>query len=84
MNPARADLSFHIVGYNLTYTQVRGLEQVLMLYCHTIDKTNSQNNQINGISPTNGRIDEYIEAAQGALGYSWNQLSNEVLCWLGQ
>ena len=84
LNPVRKDLSFHIIGYNLTYAQVRGLEQALMLYCHTIDNTNSQNNQINGISLSNGNIDEYINAAQGALGYLWNQFSNEVLCWLGQ
>ena len=81
-NPYRENLKFHIVGYNLSYLQVRGLEQVLMLYCHTINKMNSKNNQINGISPNNGHVDEYMNAAKSVLGYAWNQFSNEVLCWM--
>ncbi len=84
LNPNRKDLTFQIVGYNLNYLQVRGLEQVLMLYCHTIDKSNKSNNQINGVSPNNKFVEDYIGAAQMALGYTWNQFSNEVLCWLGQ
>ena len=83
-NPFRQDLDFKIVGSNLNYDQARGLEQVLMLYYHTLNTQNPKNNQINGISPNNDFIDEYIDAARGALGYVWNQLSNEVLTWLGQ
>ena len=41
------------------------------------------NNQINGISPKNKKIGIYMEAAKGALGYTWNQVSNEVLYWTG-
>ena len=84
MNPNRADLKLVIIGNNLTYLQVRGLEQVLMLYCHTINKGNLKNNQINGISPSNDNLDDYWKAAEGVLGYAWNQLSNEFLCWLGR
>ena len=83
-NPAREGLTFEIVGSKLNYMQARGLEQVLMLYYHTIDTSNRKNNQINGISPNNSRKHQYILSAEGALGYIWNQVSNEVLVWLGQ
>ena len=83
-NPSRENLDFRIVGANLNYLQARGLEQALMLYCHTIQKGNHQKNQINGISLNNNYITDYLIAAEKALGYSWNQVSNEVLCWLGQ
>ena len=83
-NPFRKGLTFNVVGSRLNYNQARGLEQVLMLYYHTVDTQNHQNNQINGIGLNNDFVDRYINAAQGALGYVWNQLSNEVLNWLGK
>ena len=77
-------MRFEIVGSHLNYYQARGLEQVLMLYCHTINKGDNKNNQINGVSPNNPHAEDYLKAAENALGYCWNQFSNEVLCWLGQ
>ena len=38
-------------------------------------------NQINGISPTNVNKQVYIEAARGAAGFMWNEISNEIMCW---
>ena len=84
LNPFRAHLTFEIIGNNLNYLQVRGLEQLLMLYCHTINKGDAQNNQINGISLSNPRLNTYLNAAKSVLGFSWNQLSNEYLCWVGK
>lgn len=72
-----------IIADDLSYEQSRGVEQAFMLYHHTINTTNAMNNQINGISPRNVQIDVYMKAAEGALGYAWNQVSNEVLYWNG-
>ena len=82
-NPARAGLTMTILADNLTYEAARGVEQTYMLYHHTINTQNKMNNQINGISPKNKNLGMYMEAAKGALGYAWNQVSNEVLYWTG-
>lgn len=82
-NPDRNGLAFEIIGSKLTYMQARGLEQVLMLYYHTINTNDRKNNQINGISINNAMLDDYILAAEGALGYLWNQITNDVLAWMG-
>ena len=84
LNPARKKLKFEIVASNLTYCQARGIEQTLMLYCHTLNKSDARNNQINGISLSNDSVDFYIKAAETAFGYTWNHFSNDVLTWLGQ
>lgn len=72
-----------ILADNLSYEAARGVEQTYMLYHHTINTQNKMNNQINGISPNNKKLGIYMEAAKGALGYAWNQVSNEVLYWTG-
>ena len=71
------------VGRFLNADAARGVEQAYMLYYHTINTKNAMNNQINGISPHNVQKDVYLKAAEGALGYAWNQVSNEVLYWIG-
>ena len=83
-NPNRAGLDLQIIKDGLSYEAARGVEQTYMLYYHTINTSNAMNNQINGISPNNKKIGVYITAAKGALGYTWNQVSNEILYWSGQ
>ena len=83
-NPNRAGLDLQIIKDGLSYEAARGVEQTYMLYYHTINTSNEMNNQINGISPNNKKIGVYITAAKGALGYTWNQVSNEILYWSGQ
>ena len=80
-NPYRAELDLRIIKDGLSYEAARGIEQTYMLYYHTIN--NKMNNQINGISPNNKKLGIYITAAKGALGYTWNQVSNEILYWSG-
>ena len=82
-NPARKNLLFVEEVSNLNYYEARGLEQTYMLYYHTINTANKMNNQINGISLKNPQLQRYLTAAEGALGYMWNQVSNEVLNWAG-
>ncbi|MBR5323081.1 MAG: hypothetical protein IKU48_06010 [Clostridia bacterium] len=80
LNPERCHLKFKIIQDDLTYEQARAVEQASMLFHHTINTANKANNQINGISPKNW--DYYKEVARGFLNYSYNQVSNEILCWL--
>ena len=82
-NPARASLKMEIIADNLNYEEARGVEQAFMLYHHTVNTKNAMNNQINGISHRNEKRDFYMKAAEGVLGYMWNQVSNEVLYWTG-
>lgn len=82
-NPARAGLKLEIIQPNLNYVQARAVEQAAMAYYHTINTANKMNNQINGISPFNPKLGVYKEAAVGMLGYTWNQVSNEILYWTG-
>lgn len=51
---------FSIDGLN--YEQCRALEQAGMMYFHTINREKSINNQIRGISPTNGNRHIYLAA----------------------
>jgi len=83
-NPARKNLSFVPLVRNLTYFEARGLEQILMLSCHTINASNEMNNQINGISPMNPSLNVYMSAAKGTLKYFENAFDNEYLNWTGQ
>ena len=82
-NPFRSELDMDVLEENLSYSVARGLEQTYMLKYHTINTTNKMNNQINGISPMNPNLGMYLSAAEGFLGYAWNQVSNEVLYWAG-
>lgn len=82
-NPSRKDLTMEIIAPNLNYFEARGLEQIAMLECHTINTANRMNNQINGISPFNRSLGAYMEAGRGVAGYLGNQISNEILYWTG-
>ena len=67
----------------MRYGHTKQLEQLGMVYYHTINTENKINNQINGISPFNPELGIYKEASIGLLGYSWNLVSNEILYWTG-
>ena len=75
-DPNRKDLEFNIIVSDLNYSEARGLEQLGILACHTLNINDKKNNQINGISLKNPKGDQYIEAT---LGYIENQISNELL-----
>ncbi len=49
----------------LTYEEARGLEQRLIVYYNTLNKNNPLNNQINGISKYNPRLNNYLIKSQG-------------------
>lgn len=80
---ARGHLEFNTVASDLDYATARGMEQVLMLYHHTLNRENAANNQINGISPYNPQVDIYMDAAVKYLKYADNQISNDILNFLG-
>ena len=80
-NEYRSGLTLVVIKRNLSYAAARGLEQTYMLHYHTLNTLNKMNNQINGISPTNVNKQVYIEAARGAAGFMWNEISNEIMCW---
>ena len=86
LNPNRADLKFDVIESGLNYYQARGLEQYYMTYYHTL-KMSYHNpkapNQINGIN--RNRPDGYLimNVAFSYLDYVDNQISNEILNWLG-
>ena len=61
---------------DLTYAEARGLEEIGMIECHTLNPTNPQNNQIHGISAKNPRGDMYIQAASD---YLLNRAENSLL-----
>ena len=60
----------------LTYVEARGLEEIGIIECHTLNALNPKNNQIHGISPRNERIDEYLTAA---MDYIYNRAENNLL-----
>ena len=62
----------------LTKNEARALEQYYMLQHHTLNAQEKVNNQINGVSPRNKKIDVYIEAARNYLA---NNVNNEYLNW---
>lgn len=77
---------------NLNYEECRAMEQAGMMWHHTINRGDPINNQIRGISPTNGNRHNYFEAimlmiAQGIypdsallpLSYWENLTENEWL-----
>ncbi|MFR3418472.1 MAG: RHS repeat-associated core domain-containing protein [Christensenellales bacterium] len=77
---ARGHLTMHIFRDGLTYDQARGLEQLLMVYYHTLNALNPANNQINGIRMNNPKYRHYIDSANALFE---NIISNEVLNILG-
>ena len=94
-NSFRESLTFTPVASGLTYFEARGLEQIGMLYHHTIgvvkttayDKSSVSSelgNRIFGISPTNKKLELYMEAGRGVAHYIDNQISNEILNWSGK
>ena len=72
-----------IIATNLDYYEARGLEQIAMLECHTINTSNRMNNRINGIGPRNRKLALYMEAGRGVAGYLDNVISDEILYWTG-
>ena len=76
----RGHLTFVVIERNLSYEAARGLEQAYMLHCHTINRGNPMNNQINGISPNNAKIQIYVNSA---AAYLENWITNELMCWAG-
>ena len=60
----------------LSYLEARGLEEIGMIECHTINPDNMRNNQIHGISGTNPRGGLYLEAA---INYLLNHAEDQIL-----
>jgi len=61
---------------DLNYAEARGLEEIGMIECHTLNAMNPKNNQIHGISPKNQKGERYMEAA---CDYLFNRAENWVL-----
>ena len=59
----------------LSYNEARGLEEIGMMICHTLNASNPVNNQIHGIGPNNKKGAMYMQAAM-------NYLSNRGENWL--
>ena len=77
---ATRDLTVKYAYHGLTYAEARGLEEIGMIECHTINKDNPANNQIHGISGTNKKAGSYIDAALGCLeNKAGNMLLNLVI-----
>ena len=64
----------------LTYEEARGLEEIGILECHTLNALNTINNQIHGISSGNPNIEIYLEAA---CNYLQNHAENALLNFFG-
>lgn len=65
----------------LTYEIARGLEEIGMIECHTINALNPQNNKIHGIGVRNRKGEQYMQAA---YNYLLNRAENtllELLSW---
>ena len=61
---------------NLTYAVARGLEEIAMIQCHTLNPSNPKNNQIHGISERNVMGEYYMEAA---CNYLFNRAEDFIL-----
>ena len=87
LNPARAELTMEVLASGLTRIEARGVEQIYMLYYHTINTANKAYNQINGVSPLNALKNIYMNSGRLALeavgNFVYNEISNEILNWLG-
>lgn len=60
----------------LSLAEARGLEEIGMITCHTLNSSNPINNQIHGISPLNKSRERYMVAASN---YMANKAENELL-----
>ena len=76
----RGHLIFVVLENNLSKSEARGLEQYYMILHHTLNASNKQNNQINGISLSNPMLPIYVESV---INYIGNNISNEFLNWAG-
>ena len=81
LNPYRDNTTMTVVASGLSYREARIAEQAMMAYHHTLNTQNKTNNQINGVSPA--KWDIYDQYARSALEYGWNQITNELLAWIG-
>jgi len=81
-NPFRAGLRMEILQSNLTLLEARVIEQACMAYYHTLNTADKMNNQINSLSPQYWGAAK--EVALGVLDYGWNQVTNEILYWIGR
>ena len=63
----------------LSYAEARGLEEIGMVECHTLNALNPQNNQIHGIGPNNKNGGRYMDAA---INYLSNRAENTILALL--
>ena len=61
---------------NLSYNEARGMEEVGLLWFHTLNPPKSVNNQIHGISIRNRKGHIYMEAA---IDYLLNRAENPLL-----
>ena len=60
----------------MTYDQVRGLEEIAMIQCHTVNNRNPLNNQIHGIGERNKCGERYMNAA---IEYLLNRAEDNLL-----
>ena len=82
-NESRSHLTMVVVASNLNYAEARALEQISMMYHHTINTANAMNNQINGISPKSDFWGSIVALGMGTLKYVENKITNEILWWAG-
>ena len=80
LDPDKKGLSFVTIKSGLNYYEARGLEQIAMLTYSTKNALN----RINGISPNNPRLEDYMAAGRDVANYVGNQISNEILYWSGE
>ncbi len=78
---ATRGLTVKYAYHGLTYAEARGLEEIGMVECHTINKSNPENNQIHGISGKNKNAGRYIDAALGYLGNKAENTLLNLLIW---
>ena len=60
----------------LSYAEARGLEEIGMIQCHTLNASNPRNNQIHGISAKNKNGENYMIAA---YNYLFNRAEDTLL-----
>ena len=60
----------------LRYSEARGLEEIGIMTCHTLNATNPVNNQIHGIGANNKNGSRYMQAA---MDYLLNRRENWLL-----
>jgi hypothetical protein len=81
-DPTKSDLTPGYKIENLNYFEARALEQMLMSAAHTKNWIyDNGKNLINGISPKNKNLSQYIKAAGDFINidYYANYAENEIL-----